>query len=43
METDSDENILDYWKLSNGKYIFILKVVDGLDGDIDKKIHYLLI
>ena len=35
METEYDENVLDYWKLPNGNYIVKLKEDDGLDGDND--------
>ena len=37
METEYDENVLDYWKLPNGNYIVKLKKDDGLDGDNDVK------
>ena len=37
METKYDENVLDYWKLSNGNYIVKLKKDDGLKGDNDVK------
>ena len=33
METENDDNVLDYWKLGNGNYIVKLKKDDGLDGD----------
>ena len=33
IETDYDYNVLDYWILSNGKYIVKLKKDDGIDGD----------
>ena len=37
METEYDENVLDYWKLPNGNYIVKLKKDDGLeDNDIKK-------
>ena len=31
--TDYDENVLDYWKLSNGKSIVKMKKDDDLDND----------
>ena len=37
METDYDENVLDYWKLPNGNYIVKFKKDDGLEGDNDVK------
>ena len=37
METEYDENVLDYWKLPNGNYIVKLKKDDGLEGDNDVK------
>ena len=37
METEYDDNLLDYWKLPNGNYIVKLKKDDGLDGDNDVK------
>ena len=37
METEYDENVLDYWKLPNGNYIVKLKKNDGLEGDDDVK------
>ena len=33
METEYDDNVLDYWKLPNGNYIVKLKTDDGLDSD----------
>ena len=33
MKTEFDENVLDYWRLSNGNYIVKMKNDDGLDGD----------
>ena len=33
MKTEFDENVLDYWKLSNGNYIVKMKKDDGLDDD----------
>ena len=37
METEYDENVLDYWKLPNGNYIVKLKKDKGLVGDNDVK------
>ena len=37
METEYDDNVLDYWILPNGNYIVKLKKDDGLDGDNDVK------
>ena len=37
METEYDENVLDYWKLPKGKYKVKLKKDDSLDGDNDVK------
>ena len=37
METEYDENELDYRNLPNGNYIVKLKKEDGLDGDNDLK------
>ena len=37
METEYDENVLDYWKLPNGNYIVNFKKGDGLEGDNDVK------
>ena len=37
METEYDDNVLDYWRLPNGNYIVKLKKDDGLDGDNDVK------
>ena len=37
METEYDENVLDYWKLRNRSYIVKVKKYDGLDGDNDVK------
>ena len=37
METENDENVLDYWKLPKGNYIVKLKKDDGLEGDNDVK------
>ena len=40
METEYDENVLDYWRLPNGNYIVKLKKDDGLESDNDEKTHY---
>ena len=37
METEYDDNVLDYWKLPNEKYSVNLKKDDELDGDNDLK------
>ena len=37
METECDDNVLDYWRLRNGNYIKKLKKDDGLDRDNDEK------
>ena len=37
METEYDENVLEYWKLPNGYYIVKVKKDDGLDGKNDVK------
>ena len=37
METELDENVLEYWKLPNGNYIVKMKKDDGLDDDCDIK------
>ena len=37
MQTEFDENVLDYWKLPNGNYIVKMKNGDGLDGDKNVK------
>ena len=37
MKTEFDENVLDYWKLSNGNYIVKMKKNDGLEDDCDFK------
>ena len=37
MKTESDENVLDYWKLPHGIYIVEIKKADGLDDDCDIK------
>ena len=36
-KTEFDENVLDYWKLPNGKYIVKMKKDDGLDDYCDIK------
>ena len=36
-KTESDENVLEYWKLSNRNYIVKMKEDDGLDVDSDNK------
>ena len=38
METEFDENVLDYWKLPNGNYMVKMKKDDGLDESCDIKI-----
>ena len=35
MKTKYDENVLDYWKLPNGKFIVKMRKDDGLDDDFD--------
>ena len=37
METEYDENVLDFWKVPNGNYIRKLEKDDGLNGDNDVK------
>ena len=37
METEYDDNVLDYWRLPNGNYIVKLKMDDRLDCDNDVK------
>ena len=37
METEYDENVLDYWKLPDGSYIVKFKKDDGLEGGNDVK------
>ena len=37
MKTEFDENVLDYWKLTNRNYIVKMKKDDGLDDDCDIK------
>ena len=37
MKTDNDENILDYWKLSNEIYVVKMKKDNGLDDEFDLK------
>ena len=38
MKTENVENVLDYWKLSNGSYIVKMKKYDRLDDDCHIKI-----
>ena len=37
MKTEFDENVLDYWRLPDGKYIVKMKKDNGLDDDCDIK------
>ena len=37
METENDDNVLDYWRLPNGNKIVKIKKDDGLDGDNEVK------
>ena len=37
METEYDENVLDYWKKPNGNYSVQIKKDDGFEGDNDVK------
>ena len=37
IQTEFDENVLDYWRLPNGNYIAKMKKDDGLDDDCDIK------
>ena len=37
MKTEIDENVIDYWKLPNGKYVRKMDKDDGLDDDCDNK------
>ena len=37
LQTEYDDNVLDYWKLPNGNKIVNLETDDGLVGDIDFK------
>ena len=37
METEYDENVLDYWKLPNGNHIVKFKKDNGLESDNDVK------
>ena len=37
MQTEYDENVLDYWRLPNGNYIVKFEKDDGSDGDNDVK------
>ena len=41
MQTEYDDNVIDYWKLPNGNYILKMKQDDKLDGDNDLKKHCL--
>ena len=41
MKTEFDENVLEYWKITNGNYIVRMKKDDGLDDYCDIKILYL--
>ena len=43
METENDENVLDYWKLPNRNYIVKIRKDAGLESDNDVKIHYRVI
>ena len=35
MQTDYDENMLEYWRLTNGNYVVKFKKYGELDGDND--------
>ena len=37
MQTEFDENVVDYWRLPNGKKTMKFKKHDGIDGDNDVK------
>ena len=37
LKTEFDENVLDFWRLLNGKYIVKMKKDDRLDDDCDIK------
>ena len=37
METEYDDNVLDYWRLPNENFFVKIKKDDGLKGDIDVK------
>ena len=37
METEYDDNVLDYWRLPNGNYIVKYEKDDGLDCENDVK------
>ena len=37
MQTEYDDNVLDYWKLPNGNYNVKFQKDDGLDGNSDVK------
>ena len=39
MQTEHNENVLDYWSLPNGNYIVKIKTYVGVEGDNDMKIH----
>ena len=39
MQTEYDDNVLDYWRLPNGNFIVKLNKDGGLEGDNDVKIH----
>ena len=41
MQTEYDDNVLDYWKLPNGNYIVKVKKDDGLDGDHHVKKYFI--
>ena len=38
MQTENDEDVLDYWKLPNGIYVVKMENDDGLDDNINVKI-----
>ena len=38
MQTECDQNVLDYWRLPNGIYIVKLKKDDEVEGNNDVKI-----
>ena len=37
MQTEYNENVVDYWRSPNGNYIAKMKKEDGLDDDNDIK------
>ena len=37
LQIEYDDNVLDYWKLSNGHFILKMKKDDGFDSDNDIK------